>query len=67
VETQETPLLTIPQAARGCGVSRVHMWRLAKSGAVPAIRIGRDGTRGPIRIDPREIDAWVYGAPEEAA
>jgi excisionase family DNA binding protein len=59
---REPELLKIGEAAHIAGVSRVHMWRLARDGEVPVIRVG-DG-HGPLRIPRAEFRRWLYGDPE---
>ncbi len=64
-ETQETPrLLSVSEAAERCAVSRPHMYRLVGAGVVPALRVGNES--GPIRIDERELEGWLYGKDEAA-
>jgi excisionase family DNA binding protein len=63
VETSETPFLSISEAARLANVSRVHVWRLVRDGAIDAVRVGPSGS-GPIRIPLERFLAWLY-APEE--
>lgn len=71
METAETTaqapeFLSIPQAARLAGVSRVHVWRLVQAGTIPAIRVGADD-RGPIRINRRWFVDWLLSAEQGAA
>lgn len=60
-ETQESPgrLVSVPEAARRCAVSKPHMYRLVSAGVVPAPRVGQGA--GPIRIDEAELESWLYG------
>ena len=38
------------------GISRTTFWRMVKREELPAVRIG-----GQVRVDPRELSAYVYG------
>ena len=48
-------LLTIKEVADLTGLSTVTLYRWARTGAIPAKKVG---TRN-IRFDAREIDAWI--------
>jgi excisionase family DNA binding protein len=61
-ETQEM-LLTVSEAARFARVSKVHLWRLVRSGEVEAIRVGEG--HGPLRIPRDPFLRWLYGTEEE--
>jgi excisionase family DNA binding protein len=50
----EVRLLTVQQVALQLGVHQATAYRLAKSGELPAAKIG-----GSIRIDPRRLAAWL--------
>jgi excisionase family DNA binding protein len=55
--TRETQRLLRP--AEVCGllaISRTTFWRLVKNEELPAVRI-----RGQVRVDPRELRAYIYG------
>jgi excisionase family DNA binding protein len=63
--TPEPRLLTLDEAARRLRVSKATVWRRVRDGSIPAVQLG--GRRAPLRIDERELEAWVYGPPQEAA
>jgi excisionase family DNA binding protein len=63
--TYETPLLTVPEVAERLRVSRPTVYRRIRAGEIPAIRVGN--TSGALRVPADELDAWLYGAPQEAA
>lgn len=50
----EVRLLTVQQVAHQLGIHPATAYRLAKSGDLPAAKIG-----GSIRIDPRRLAAWL--------
>ena len=52
------PLLRVRDVARRLEVSRATAYRLIGAGQIPAVRVG-----GSIRVDPAELDAYVYGEP----
>lgn len=54
-------LLTIPEAAEFCRVSRKTMYRRVRSGEVPAVRVGASDRTRAIRIRRDELEAWLYG------
>lgn len=65
--TTRAPLLTIPEVARRLGLHRdtvyrkiQRVYRKIQRGEIPAVRIGR-GETGPLRVDERELDQYVYG------
>ncbi len=62
-ETRGTPerLLSVREAAERLGVSRQHVYRLVQRGELPGLHVG-----GVVRIDPRELEEWLYGPPEAA-
>jgi excisionase family DNA binding protein len=55
----ERPLLTITQVAERLNVSESTVRRRIASGELSAVQLG--GTGAPVRIDERELDAYVYG------
>lgn len=59
-------LLTVAQVARRLGVSEQSVRRRIRAGSIPAVRLGPTD-RYPIRIDPAELDAWIYSEGGEAA
>ena len=58
-------LLTIDQAAERLGLSRRTVEHKIASGEIPALQLG--GKHSPIRVDERELEAWLYRDPEGAA
>ena len=58
IENRAT-LLTVADAAKRLNVSRPTIYRRISEGSLPALRIG-PGT-GPLRIDPVELECWLYG------
>jgi excisionase family DNA binding protein len=36
-----------------------------RTGEIPAVRLGPKGTS--VRVDPRELDQWLYSEPGDAA
>ena len=61
-ETQEK-LLTVSEAAQLARVSRVHLWRLVRSGEVDGVRVGEG--HGPIRIPRDSFLRWLYRKGED--
>ena len=59
--TAETRLLTVPEVAERLRVSRPTVYRRIAEGSLPAVRLG-DGF-GPLRVDARELDDWLYREP----
>jgi excisionase family DNA binding protein len=55
-----TSLLTIDEAAQALGVSSWTVRRRVQAGEIPAVKLG-EHRNAPIRIDPRELSAWVFG------
>jgi excisionase family DNA binding protein len=49
--------LSVGEAAGIAGVSRTHVWRLARAGAFPAVVVGERS--GPIRIPREAFLAWL--------
>jgi excisionase family DNA binding protein len=61
----QTPLLTVGQVSRRLRVSPQSVYRLVRSGEIPALRLGH-GRNASLRFDPDEIEAWLYAAaPQE--
>jgi excisionase family DNA binding protein len=52
----KAPLLSIAEAAEQLNVSRATAYRLVQAGELPALRVGHS-----LRIDPSEMNAWLYG------
>lgn len=52
----KAPLLSIAEAAEQLSVSRATVSRLIGAGQLPALHVGRS-----LRIDPSEMNAWLYG------
>lgn len=55
-------LLTVAEAAQRLRVSEKSVRRLLASGLLPGLRVGRQ-----IRIDPAELESWLYTDPRDAA
>lgn len=49
-------LLTIQQAAQVTGFSTVSLYKWARIGRVPAVKVGRN-----IRFSQHELDGWIAG------
>ncbi len=54
-------LLTIDEVAARLHVHRVTAYRMVHDGRLPAVRFGGDGAS--LRVDERELEAWLYGVP----
>jgi excisionase family DNA binding protein len=65
VSDVQSRLLTIDAVAERLGVSRRTVERKIAAGEIPALQLG--GRRSPIRIDERELEAWLYGNPKDAS
>ncbi len=59
-------LLTVGQVARRLSVSVDTVRRRIRSGELRAVRLGGN-ERAPLRVDPVELEQWLYGEPERAA
>ena len=57
-------LLSVSEVAERLSVSRRAVERKSASGEIPAFQLG--GPRTPIRLDERELEAWLYRDPESA-
>jgi excisionase family DNA binding protein len=53
-------LLTVPETAERLRLSRQSIYRRIAAGELPAVQLGGPGT--PLRVDERELDAWLYGS-----
>jgi excisionase family DNA binding protein len=62
---QARPLLSVRQVAEWLGVSEKQVYRLIYRGEIPAVRLGGRGSA--LRVDPDELEAWLYGQPQEGA
>lgn len=62
MEVTTRPLLTVRQAAERANVNEETMRRLIHSGRLPALKVA-----GALRIDPDELEAYLYGTPRNAA
>lgn len=58
-------LLTVRETAERLNVSEKTVRRLLRSGEIRAVQLG--GPRSAIRIDPAELEAWLYDEPRPAA
>jgi excisionase family DNA binding protein len=50
------PLLSPAEVAERLGVSRKSVYRLVRSGELPAVKIGH-----AVRVDPDELEQYIYG------
>jgi excisionase family DNA binding protein len=51
-------LLGVPEVAARLGVHRNKVYRLIETGELPAFQLG--GRGHTVRVDERELDAWLY-------
>ena len=51
---QTKTLLRIPEVAERLDVTHARAYELARTGALPAVRIGRQ-----LRVDPEALQAWI--------
>jgi len=63
MQTDETlaPMLTVDEVAAALKTTPDHVRRLAKVGALPAVKIGR-GSKPRLRFRRRDIAAMIDGA-----
>lgn len=54
------PLLTAAEVCEQLSVSRPWLYRAARTGKIPSVRLG--GTEGPLRFVQSDIDAWLERA-----
>jgi excisionase family DNA binding protein len=59
-DVNDRRLLNVGEVANRLGVSRLTVWRLIDRGELPALRVGRQ-----LRLDPDELDAWLYAPTRE--
>jgi excisionase family DNA binding protein len=52
-------MLTVKQAAVRAGVSPSLIYAWCREKRLPHYRVGKEGRRGRIRIDPADLDAFV--------
>ena len=57
-------LLTVEEAAARLRQSPGTVRRKIREGQLPALRVG-SGPRAPFRVDPLELEAFLYADPEE--
>jgi excisionase family DNA binding protein len=55
-------LLTVKEVALRLGLTRSAVYAMVKNGRLPALTLG-EGKRPRIRVDERELEAWLYGEP----
>jgi excisionase family DNA binding protein len=55
--------LTVPETAARLRVSRQTVYRAIAAGRLPAVQLGGPGA--PLRVDERELEAWLYQLPAE--
>jgi excisionase family DNA binding protein len=61
---QELELLTVRGTASLLRQSERSVRRKIHAGEIPALRLSE---HGPLRIDQRELEAWLYGGPGGAS
>jgi excisionase family DNA binding protein len=61
----ERAFLTVREVATRLGVGEKKIRRLIARGELPAVQLG--SRRTAVRIAESELDAWLYGPPNEAA
>jgi excisionase family DNA binding protein len=54
-------LLTPKQAAERAGISAALVYQWCEERRLPHYRLGGDGKRGKIMIDPRDLDEFLEG------
>jgi excisionase family DNA binding protein len=59
-------LLTVAQVAELCACSQDTIRRRIREGDLPAVRLGAGG-RKHLRVDPADLELWLFGEPEDAA
>ena len=59
IDHQNEGLLTIPEVATRLNVSTSTVRRLVSKGEIPAVRLG-SSPASSVRIDPAELDDWLY-------
>jgi len=55
----QPPLLTVGEVSRRLAISPNSVYRLVRSGELPALRLG-EGRNASLRFDPGEFDHWLY-------
>lgn len=50
----QPPLVDASAVAKRLGVSRFRIYELARTGALPHVRIGRS-----MRFDPQQLEQWI--------
>ena len=58
-------MLTLDEVAELLALSRRTVERRVQAGEIPALQLG--GPRTAIRVDERELRAWLYANPGDAA
>jgi excisionase family DNA binding protein len=51
----QTQLITVKQAAKLLGVHFNTVYKMIRAGRIKTIRLGLDGKRGAVRIDPKDL------------
>jgi len=61
LDDPRTPLLTASQVCEQLNVSRPWLYRAARDGRIPSVRLGSDetGEGGLLRFVQEDIDAWL--------
>ncbi|MGH2879455.1 MAG: helix-turn-helix transcriptional regulator [Solirubrobacteraceae bacterium] len=63
MRSEQRRLLKPAEVAAQLGVSRTWLYEAAKTGRIPAIRIG--GREGPLRFVPEDLQRWIDDARAE--
>jgi excisionase family DNA binding protein len=58
-----TRWLQVKEVARLLDVHPITVRRMIRQGRLPAVQLG--GRGAPLRVDRAELEAWLYGEPEE--
>lgn len=59
-------MLTVRRAAEKAGVSPSLVYTWCREKRLPHLRVGAEGRRGQIRIDPADLDAFLKSLRQEA-
>ena len=53
---ESTRLLRPREVWERLTISKATFWRLVEAGQIPTLRVGKQ-----VRVDPRELEQWLYG------
>lgn len=59
-------MLTVKRAAARAGVSQSLVYAWCRERRLPHLRVGAEGRRGQIRIDPADLEAFLRTLRQEA-